>query len=91
MEKEFDNRFKSYEKKLEVLENKGVERYASIDDKNDHLSCDIEELKKDEVKLSDDVSIIEAERKQVTETISIIDDTLSEIKVQMNAFEKHIH
>ena len=41
MEKEFDKRFKSYEKKLEVLENKGDERYASIDDKNDHLSCDM--------------------------------------------------
>ena len=31
----------SFEKKLEVLENKGDERYASIDDKNDHLSCDM--------------------------------------------------
>ena len=91
VEREQAEKHLSYEKKLEVLENKGVERYASIDDKVDHLSCDIEELKKDEVKLSDDVSIIEAERKQVTETISIIDDTLSEIKVQINAFEKHIH
>jgi hypothetical protein len=35
------------------------------------LSCDIEELKKDEVKLSDDVSIIEAERKQVTELTTL--------------------
>ena len=51
-------------------------------------SYDIEGLKKDTLKLSDDVSTLEAERNHVANTISSIDKALDEIKTEMETFEK---
>ena len=51
-------------------------------------SYDIEGLKKDTVKLSDDVSTLVAERNHVANTKSTNDRALDEIKTEMEAFGK---
>ena len=51
-------------------------------------SYDIEGLKKDTVKLSDDVSTLVAERNHVANTNSTNDRALDEIKTEMEAFGK---
>ena len=45
-------------------------------------------LKKDTVKLSDDVSSLEAERDHVANTITTIDKAFDEIKTEIEAFGK---
>ena len=74
------NKFIKVETRIHDLEKERFSKFAKIDEKLDNHSKDIEVLKKDEVKLSDDVSKLEAEREQVANKILEIDETLEEIK-----------
>ena len=51
-----------------------------IQELNETLNEDIEVLKKNEVRLSDDVTNLEAEYSQVTNKINLIDDALAAMK-----------
>ena len=49
---------------------------------------DVEGMKKNEIQLSEDVTILEAQRKQVASKIELIDSTLAEIKINIEVLEK---
>jgi hypothetical protein len=88
VEREQTEKFQFYEKKLEELEIKEVNKQTTIEVKLNTLSEDIETLKKEEVELSDDVSELEAKQKQVDDKLSLIDQTLEEIKDKLEVSDK---
>merc|ERR1719318_1803590 len=49
---------------------------------------EIESLKKEEVRLSDDVTYLETEQNQVTNKIKLIDETLEEMKKEIKTLMK---
>ena len=54
------------------------------------LDYDIENLKKDQVKISDDVTHLETEHDHVTKTIKSIDDALENIRKEIDVKDKHV-
>ena len=88
LELKFDEKCASYEIRIEELEKEKSNKLNIIDAKLENISDDIEGLKRDEVKLSDEVSNLEAERNHVYKTINLIDETLQEIKIKFEEFKK---
>ena len=68
------------EKRFAIIEQKMVDDQTITNNKikefNETLNEDIEVLKKNEVRLSDDVTNLEAEYSQVTNKINLIDDAM---------------
>ena len=81
----------------EVCRNKFVkveriqaENHATFETKLENLSEEIEAWKKEEVKLSDNVTNLETEHRHVANKIDLIDDTLKELKGEIEALKKHV-
>ena len=83
IEKKMDDKFAVYEKRLEQIEYDATENYAIHDAKFKTHDDDIEDLKNDELKLSDDVSNLQTEHKNVSDKKTMIDDALQEINDKM--------
>ena len=74
--------------KFSKIENKVSEKNSAYEARFKAMNEDIEGLKSDEVKLSDDVLNLESERTKVDNQIQLIDDALEEIKLQIDTFKK---
>ena len=92
IERNFEEKMTHYENKLANLENRRVEDQTSINNQvvkvSETVNEDIEGLKKNEIQLCDDVTNLEAEHKQVTSKINLIDNTLAAIKRNIEVLEK---
>ena len=73
IEQRFEEKFTKYGERIDLLEAK-VANYV------DTNNVKVEDLKKNEDKLAEDVSILEAEREVIAEKIKLADKTLTEIK-----------
>ena len=69
----FEDKFAKYEERIDLLEAK-VANYV------DTNNVKVEDLKKNEDKLAEDVSILEAEREVIAEKIKLADKNLTEMK-----------
>ena len=58
-------------------------KLANYESRGNSQIDEIEVLKREEVKLSDDVGNLEIEHKHVTNKINLIDDNLEKIKVEI--------
>ena len=83
LEKKFDEKCTLLENKLDELDKKKTTNVYKLDT----IFDDIEGLKKDEVKLSDDISNLEAEKDQVDKKINLIDKSLEEINKKFEEFK----
>ena len=63
------------------VEREQAEKHVAYESKANTQIEVIEVLKKEEVKLSDDVTTLETEHKHVTNKIGLIDDTLEEMRL----------
>ena len=77
-------------KKFIKVELEQAEKLANYESRANSQIDEIEVLKREEVKLSDDVSNLETEHKLVTNKINLIDDNLEEIKVEIEALKKTV-
>ena len=73
IEQRFEDKFTKYEERIDLLEAK-VANYV------DTNNVKVEDLKKNEDKLAEDVSIMEAEREVIAEKIKLADKNLTEMK-----------
>ena len=83
LEKKFDEKCTLLENKLDELDKKKTTNVYKLDT----IFDDIEGLKKDEVKLSDDISNLEAEKDQVDKKINLIVKSLEEINKKFEEFK----
>ena len=72
------------------VEREQIEKRATHDTKFNTLIEEIEGLKKEEVRLADDVTHLETEHKHVANKISFIDETLEEMKAEIEALKKPV-
>ena len=72
------------------VEREQAEKHATYESRANKQIEEIENLKREEVKLSDDVTHLETEHEHVTNKISLIDDTLEEMKVEIRALKKTV-
>ena len=76
--------------KFNKAEREQAEKNAAYETKFDNLIEEVEGLKKEEIKLSDDVTNLETEQRHVADKIGLIDDTLEGIKAEIEVLQKHI-
>jgi chromosome segregation ATPase len=76
-----------FKNKVGKIEHDVSEKYAIYDAKFEILGEDIVDLKKDELKLSDDVSNLQTEHRNARVKINLIDDALQEMNDKIKALE----
>ena len=76
--------------KFAKVENENVKKNLMQQEKCEALNEDIEGLKKEQVKLSDDVTHLEVERDHVNKKIDTIDDALETIKKEIGNLKGNI-
>ena len=91
----FKTRVVKIEKKMAEYENKRSNEHKELDSRvvklRETLTEDIENLMKNEVKLSDIVSTLETERKHVTNNIHLIDIALSTVMDKLETLEVKVN
>ena len=76
--------------KFNKVEREQAEKHAAYETKSNTLIEEIESLKREEVKISDDVTQLETEQRHVTNQIGLIDDSLEEMKLEIKALKIHV-
>ena len=76
--------------KFNKVEREQAEKHAAYETKSNTLIEEIESLKREEVKISDDVTQLEKEQRHVTNQFGLIDDSLKEMKLEIKALKIHV-
>ena len=74
--------------KFKNLEQEHVKKNEAYENKFMSVAEDLENLRKEQIKLSDDVTILEAERDNVTEKFNIVDENFNKVKKEI---EDRVH